>query len=813
MHQTVAFNLISISVALVAVILGGLVAAGQLDENDSGLAFVTTGSPANSPLNNSMNDVKTFVSTYCLDCHSTGSPERDFDLEVFDFSSDQVSAKKFNYGGWEKMLRRIDARQMPPPSADRPSEEEFKNITKAIGEVLDRRSSLAPNPGRTGAVRRLTRTEYQNVIRDLVGIKIDATEFLPKDQSSHGFDNITVEELSPTLLNRYVTAAQKISRAAVGAGGGGPTGVTIRIPADRTQENHVQGLPFGTRGGTVFEFLATQTADYEFEIKLTRDRDEKVEGLHRKHQLDLLVDRKRTKQFTVTPPPGKGDYERDFTHVDSHLKAKIHLTAGVHEIGVTFPKTFSSIPETKRQPFDASYNRHRHPRRAPAIFQVAVVGPFDQTATEETESRQLIFGESNGKSRENAKLILARVARLAYRRPVDNEDMDTPMRFFDESFNADRDFDLAIESALSSILVNPNMLLRVERQPDSEGAKGPYRISDFELASRLAFFLWSSIPDDELLRTAENGTLHQDDVLMQQVNRMLKDPKSEALVSNFAAQWLYLKNLESITPDLRRFPDFDDNLRQAFRSETEFLFRDIMRNDQSVLGLIKTDHTFLNERLAKHYEIPGVLGSHFRRFDLPPNTKRGGILRHGSILMVTSYATRTSPTIRGSWILENIIGTPPPPPPANVTDLKENTALDATSIRERLAQHRADPACASCHDIMDPVGFSLENFDAVGRWRDLDGEFEVDAQGELPDGTIVESLEDLESGIVARPELFVRTMTEKMFTYSLGRSVEPFDGPAIRKIVQQSSESDYKFSSIVSAIVLSKPFRMRSSEQ
>ncbi|MFT5303246.1 MAG: hypothetical protein ACI814_004065, partial [Mariniblastus sp.] len=676
------------------------------------------------------------------------------------------------------------------------------------------RAASLPNPGRTGSVRRLTRAEYQNVMRDLVAINLDAKDFLPQDQSSHGFDNITVEELSPTLLNRYLTAAQKISRAAVGATGGAPTGVTIRIPADRTQDDHVQGLPFGTRGGTVFEFLATKTAQYEVEIKLTRDRDERVEGLNRKHEIDLLVDRQQVKRFEITPPAGKKDYDKDFTHVDSHLKMRLSLTAGTHEIGVTFPKTASSISENKRQPFDASYNRHRHPRQAPAVFQIAVVGPFLQTGSGETPSRNLIFGNeiNRPQNRDEAKTILGRVLRLAYRRPVDERDLGTPMRFFDESFEQEQDFEKAIESGLTSILINPNLLLRVERQPATAQPQTAYQISDLELASRLSFFLWSSSPDDELLKLAERGWLSDRDVLAQQVQRMLASPKSISLVENFAGQWLYLKNLESITPDLRIFPDFDDNLRQAFRGETEQLFREVMKQDLSVMQLIQSNYTFLNERLAKHYGIAGVLGSHFRRVNLPADSKRGGILRHGSVLMVTSYATRTSPTIRGNWILENIIGTAPPPPPANVPNLKENTMLNATTIRERLAEHRANPACASCHDIMDPVGFSLENYDAVGRWRDLDGEFPVDAVGRLPDGHEVSSIAELESGIAARPELFVRTMTEKMLTFALGRGVEAYDGPAVRAIVANAESSEFKFSSLVRGIVMSAPFQMRNAD-
>lgn len=757
--------------------------------------------------------IETFFSEYCFECHRSDELSGGLNLEAFDFRSSSFRSDGLDTSGWEKVFRRVSARQMPPPAHSRPKASEYTKFEKDLTELLGSYGSKFPKVGRIGALRRMTRLEYQNSIRDLLGVQIDAAELLPQDESSHGFDNITVENVSPTLMDRYVTAAQKVSRLAVGGIGNGPSGITVRLPADRTQEKHVEGLPFGTRGGHQFDFQFPQTGEYEIELKLTRDRDEKVEGLFRKHQIDVLIDRARIHQFEVVPPKNNGDWEsRDFTHSDSHLRHRFRVEAGRHQVSVTFPKSFSSLEENKRQPFDASFNRHRHPRKTPAIYQISLVGPFAAEGPGKTESRRLVFGEApmvNRRGRKEAVEIVSRLCRRAYRRPVTSEDLASPMMFFDRVFKTE-DFEAAIESALTSILVNPNFLFKIEgASPTSESIS---TISQFELATRLSYFLWSSLPDETLLKLAEQGRLNDDMILAEQVERMLRDPKAESLVNNFAAQWLYLRNLESITPNLRLFPDFDDNLRQAFRGETESLVRDVIKNDHSVLGLIRSEFTYLNERLATHYGIRGVRGSHFRRVKLTPGSKRGGLLRHGSVLMVTSYATRTSPTIRGNWVLENLLGTPAPPPPPDVPNLTENNPLKSTSIRERLAMHREDPACASCHDLMDPVGFSLENYDAVGRWREFDGSLDVDSIGVLPDGSTVKTIEDLESGILRRPAVFVRTLAEKLMTFGLGRSVEPFDQPAIRDVVRRAEENEFRFSSIVTGIVLSEAFRKRSNE-
>jgi hypothetical protein len=522
------------------------------------------------------------------------------------------------------------------------------------------------------------------------------------------------------------------------------------------------------------------------------------------------VDREREALFTVTPPTGR---DKNYETVDAHLKIRLPIQAGRHELGVTFLKNSSALLENKRQPYLARFNYHRHPRLTPAIYQVSVNGPYNSTAPGDSPSRRRILVCQPAAPTEEdacAERILSALMRRAYRRPVTSDDLEKPLKFFRET-RGEEGFEAGLEAALSAILINPQFLFRVEYDPAGAPPGVAYRLTDFDLASRLSFFLWSSIPDDELLATAERGDLHRPAVLGQQVRRMLADPRSRALSSNFAGQWLHLRNLESITPDLRLFPDFDDNLRQAFRKETELFFDSVRREDRSVLNLLRADYTFLNERLARHYGIPHVQGSRFRRVALSPESARGGLLRHGSVLTVTSYATRTSPVLRGKWVLENLIGTPPPPPLPDVPALKDNTVSATLSVRERLAEHRAQPACASCHDLMDPVGFALENFDAVGRWRTLEEGEPIDSSGGLPDGSTFRGVSGLEQGLLNSPEVFVHTLTEKLLTYALGRGLEAYDAPAVRQIVREARARDFCFSSVIVGVVNSTPFLMRRS--
>ena len=749
--------------------------------------------------------LRTVVNNYCVSCHDAEVAKGGLDLASV--LTDSVSRHP---QVWEKVVRRLRGRQMPPAGKTRPDEDTYSSVVTQLEQTLDKAAAARPNPGRTETIRRLNRTEYQNAIRDLLALDIDATTLLPADEASHGFDNVTTGELSATLLDRYITAAQKLSHSAVGGAGRSPGGDTVRVRPDITQEDRVEGLPVGTRGGALLRYTFPRDGEYDIQLRLARDRNELVEGLREPHELEILLNRERIKLFTVKPPPGGKDYQ----HVDAHLKFRTPVKAGQHDLGVTFLKNPSSLIETLRQPYNSHFNMHRHPRLSPALYQVTITGPFDSKAAGDSPSRRRIFTATPKSSDEEdacAKQILSTLLRRAFRRPVNEADLERVMPFYREA-RRETDFDAGIESALSAILVSREFLFRVEREPNVVAPRTAYRVSDLELASRLSFFLWSSIPDDELLDVAAGGELRKPAVLASQTRRMLADPKARSLVSNFAGQWLYLRNLESITPDGRLFPDFDDNLRQSLRRETEMLFEDVLRENRSVLTLLKPDHAWLNERLAKHYGIPHIYGPHFRRVKLEPGSERGGLLRNGSVLTVTSYATRTSPVMRGKWVLENILGTPPPPAPPNVPALDGNTVSATLPVRERLVQHRANAACASCHNLMDPVGFALENFDAVGRWRTTEEGQPVDAAGGLPDGSQFQGVSGLETALLKRPEIFVGTLTEKLMTFALGRGIEYHDGPAVREVVRTSRVADFRFASLIEAIVASTPFQMRNSQ-
>ena len=714
------------------------------------------------------------------------------------------TAKADDTATWEKVLRRVRGRTMPPVGLPRPKEADYQNLVATLETKLD---AGKLDPGRTDTFRRLNRTEYQNAIRDLLAVDVDVTGLLPSDDASHGFDNVTVGNLSPTLLERYLGAARKISRLAIGIPPKQVGGDTVMLPPDLTQEEHFEDLPLGTRGGTVVKYTFPLDAEYEIQLRLQRDRNEHVEGIRGTHIVELMLDGERIQAFTAKPP-GQG---QDHSVVDREFNIRLRVSAGPHVIAAAFPKQSSTLLETERQPYQAHFNMDRHPRITPAVFSVTVNGPYAVKGPGDTPSRRAIF-VCKTEDEACATKILSNLARRAYRRPATETDLRVPLKFYREARKTEG-FEAGIEMGLRAVLVSPEFLFRVEQDPTGVAPKAVYRISNLELASRLSFFLWSSIPDEELLAAAVRGELHQPTVLQKQVKRMLADGRSKMLVTNFADQWLYLRNLASITPDMRAFPDFDDNLRQAFRKETHLFFESVMREDRSVLDLLRADYSFLNERLAKHYGVPNVYGSRFRKVTLGPETMRGGLLRQGSILTVTSYATRTSPVIRGKWILDNILGVPPPPPPPNVPALEEaKAAMKKMTMRERLSEHRKNPACSGCHKLMDPVGFSLENFDAVGRWRQAEDGTPVDVSGGLPDGANFSGVAGLEKALLTRPELFATTFIEKLLTYSLGRGVEFTDAPAVRQIVRQAQKSDFRFSSFIQGIAGSPSFQLRRAQ-
>ncbi|MCB1022297.1 MAG: DUF1592 domain-containing protein [Acidobacteria bacterium] len=742
------------------------------------------------------------VQQYCVACHQGSAASGGVAL-------DQALAAPIadNAHVWEKVARQLRAGQMPPAGLPRPDAKAYAAVLASLEDSLDQAAAANPNPGRTDTFRRLNRTEYQNAVRDLLAVEIDAASLLPADESSRGFDNITVGDLSPTLLDRYITAAEKISRLAVGSPVSSPGGDTVRLPPDLTQEERVEGLPVGTRGGALIPYTFPLDGEYEISIRLARDRNEEIEGLKEPHQVELLLDNERLDLFTVTPP-GKPNHSL----VDAHLKVRIPVSAGLHQIGATFIKKPTALIETARQPYEAHFNFYRHPRIQPAVYSVTVIGPYGQATPGDTPSRARIFSCRPSKQigeEDCAKQILSKLTRLAYRRPVDDADLARPLALYRKTRDSEG-FEAGVEMALRAILVSPEFLFRV--QPDPEGLQPgqAYELDDLALASRLSFFLWSSIPDDELLTLAEKGQLS--DQIEPQVRRMLADPRAQSLIDNFAAQWLYLRNLDSTVPDMRLFPDFDDNLRQALRRETELFFESVVREDRSVMDLISADYTFLNERLAKHYGVPNIYGSRFRRVSLDPSLHRGGLLRQGSILTVTSYATRTSPVIRGKWLLDNILGTPAPPPPPNVPALDDNKVNADLPVRERLMEHRKNPVCASCHQKIDPLGFALESYDAVGRFRATEAGKPVDDSGHFPDGKPIDGVAGLEQALADRPGVFVRALTEKLMTYALGRGVEYYDAPAVRRIVREAEDDDYRFSAIVSGIAQSVPFQMRTSQ-
>jgi hypothetical protein len=722
---------------------------------------------------------------------------------------------------WEKVIRKVRAGMMPPAGMPRPDEPQRQALVDWLERTLDTAAAAQPNPGRA-LIHRLNRAEYANAIRDLVALDVDATTLLPPDDAAYGFDNIAdALGVSPILLERYLSAAGQIAAQAVGNRHIEPQSQIFRIRQDASQDVHVEGLPLGTVGGLAVQPTIPLDAEYRLQVKLYRTNTAVVRGLENPHQLEVTVDGARVLLATFG---GEADFKASMENpttagddVEKRLDTRLTLTAGLHVVTAAFLAA-SPASTVRLQPFVRSSFDTLDPSGHPHIESLTVSGPFDAKGAGDTPSRRKIFlcRPSNRVPEEDCvRRIVSTLARHAYRRPVTRGDVQPLLSFYHTARQA-RGFEGGIEVALQRILTDPEFVFRAEHDPEHAAPGDVYAISDLELASRLSFFLWSSIPDEHLLRVAGEGRLHVPAVLGSEVTRMLNDPKSDALVKNFAGQWLYLRNLKNQIPNSYTFPDFDDNLRQSFRRETELLFESVMREDRSVVDLMTADYTFVNERLARHYGIPNIYGSQFRRVQVTDSARRG-LLGQGSILMVTSHADRTSPPVRGKWVLDNLLGTPPPAPPANVPPLKEDKQHEQgkpLTMRERMEEHRANPACSACHKIMDPIGFALENFDAVGAWRSSEGGpggTPIDASGQLMDGTKVDGVVALRDALVRDPEGFVRTMTEKLMTYALGRGLTASDMPVVRGIVGASAGEQYRFSSLVSGIVRSTAFRLRTA--
>jgi hypothetical protein len=760
---------------------------------------------------------------YCESCHNQRLKTANLMLDTLDVAN--VSAHP---EVWEKVVRKLRAGLMPPSGLPRPDKPTQDGLSSWLEAELDRAAAARPEPGRTEDFHRLNRAEYQLVIRDLLGLEaLEIASLLPTDDASYGFDNIAgVLKVSPTLMERYLAAARKISRLAVGVPVLFPDEYIYQVPVDLPQGTHQDGLPFGTRGGARVPYHFPVDGEYQFHARLMRQGEggagEVIPTFPDTYEVEVSVDGKRVGLFTLAGEEkaqggrgrgGAGDREARRT-LDDNWKVRVPVEAGLHDVTVAFLRKSSAVDESVRLPFVRRGQEQQNFQ--PSLSSVTISGPLASTGSGDTASRRRIFVCRPATVTDEAgcaKRILSSLARRAYRRPVSEADVALLLPFFEEG-RSEGDFDAGIQLALERLLVSPNFLFRVERDPASVAPNTPYRISDLELASRLSFFIWSSIPDDELLDAAVAGELSKTETLEKQVRRMLADRRSQALVENFGGQWLYLRNLANAAPDLSTFPDFDESLRKAFRRETELFFESIVREDRGVLELLTADYTFLNERLARHYGIPNVKGSHFRRVAVADEARRG-LLGQGSLLTVTSYPHRTSAVVRGKWILENLLGTPPPEPPPNVPALRDtNHEGKVLSMRARMAQHRSNAVCSSCHTMMDPPGLSLERFDAIGRRRTVDETFEaIDASGVLPDGTKFDDVTGLRQALLRFPDRVVSTTTEKLLTYALGRGLEYYDAPTVRRIVADAAPDNYKFSSLILGVVRSIPFQMRSPQR
>ena len=791
----------------------------------SALAIVHAEAPSIAAAPEATAVVRDMLDGYCLGCHN----ER---LESGGLVLDALDLEQLNVGAatWEKVIKKVRAGLMPPLTASKPPADERQAFIQALETSLDAAATASPNAGMT-VPHRLNRTEYANAIRDILGLEIDVAGLLPPDESGYGFDNIgNVLSMTPGLLDRYLLAAHKVSRLAVGDPTIPATVETFRVPylTLRQDVRMSTDLPAGSRGGAVFRHTFPVDGEYEIALKLQRNSlniGNDVRGVNVKSQIDVRLDGARVHLFEVGGPDQQqvSNYvDGNAPEADDNLIVRLALRAGTHEIGVAFDRQQwviegvgpSTIPVQSNDNFDATESNEGTGRVDAGLDSVEIAGPFHGRVPRDSPSRREIFicQPTNADTEARcAEEILSHIARRAYRRPITAEEMEELLAIFDTGRSRGT-FDTGVQYALERILADPDFLFRVE-QGVREGDSGPVTvpISDLELASRLSFFLWSSVPDDELLDLAVEGRLREPGVLEEQVARMLQDDRSGAFVDNFFGQWFRLRNLQAHKPDAKAFPLYDDNLRRAFQRETELFLRSQVREDRPAMELLTADYTYVNERLARHYGIATVYGSHFRRVTYP-DALRAGILGHGSVLTVTSYVHRTSPVLRGAWILSDILGVPPPPPPANVPPFPENDGEAAPrSVRERMEQHRKNPVCAACHRQMDPLGFALENFDAVGAWRTEEANVAIDASGSFPGGAVqFDSPDAFRQGLLQYRELILGTVIEKLATYALGRGVEYYDMPAVRKIMKDTAADQHRWSSLIVGVVKSVPFQMQT---
>jgi hypothetical protein len=751
---------------------------------------------------------RALLDKYCVGCHNQRLKTADLMLDKADVNNVPAGAEI-----WEKVIRKVRGGMMPPAGMPRPDKAATDGLLSNLETSLDRAAASKPNPGRA-LVHRLNRTEYGNAVRDLLGLEVDVTSLLPPDDAAYGFDNIAdLLGVSPVLLERYLSAAWKISSLAIGDPKTAAAVQTYRLPPELSQYNHIDGLPVGTRGGTVITHNFPLDAEYVLHAGLWSNTTHWVKGIEYANEFVVLLDDKVIHRVTV----GGGEdqklmyatSEADKTF-EKRMEVRVPVKAGPHKVGFTFVEKNHGVWDELVKPVMKDNIDQLGTTGMMVLDKVTVGGPFNPKGSGDTPSRRQIFVCRPAAGADEvpcAKKIITALARRAYRSPVNDEHVETLLGFFQKGRN-EGDFDTGVEYVVTRILASPEFLFRLEPDPANVKPDTPYRVSDFELASRMAFFLWSGIPDEPLLNLAARGKLKDPVVFEQQARRMMTDPRSDALITNFAGQWLYLRNLKDTHPDQNQFPDFDENLRDAMRKETELFFGSILREDRSVLDLLNANYTFLNERMARHYGIPNIYGEHFRRVTVTEDARKG-LMGQASFLTVSSYPNRTSPVLRGKFILTNLLGTPPPPPPPNVPPLKDDQPGQPLTMKQKMEQHRANAACAVCHRVMDPIGFTLENFDAVGQWRTQDHGVSIDPSDVLSDGTKVSGVVNLRQMLLARQDQFVSTLTEKLLTYALGRGVEYYDMPTVRGIAREAARNNYRFSSLLLGIVKSVPFQMK----